>query len=78
MMKLRVSKHLDVPAHMRRRIKASAFPFFFQIIRRSSMGFLPNLSMPRDDAYPGRRRCGSITFKICMETALFQMLFFHD
>ena len=27
---------------------------------------------------PGHRRCGSSTYQICMETALFESLFFHD
>ena len=32
----------------------------------------------RVETYPGRHRCGSSTDKICMETALFRRLFFHD
>ena len=45
MMKLQVSKHLDVPAHARTLIKASAFPSVFKLYIVLVWGVLLYLSM---------------------------------
>ena len=45
MMEMRVSKHLDVPAHARRLIKSSAFPSVFKLYFVLVWGVLLYLSM---------------------------------